>query len=126
MIGNANGASFTLDWGAHAAVLFGRQKANVQHQTSEFYKPAPSHGNEQGLNYPVYQTGTKHPRSCSIVVPNIGGTAGISLKFPNAKVSLGYRADFFFGAMDGGIDTRKNENVGFYGPFASVSVGIGG
>jgi hypothetical protein len=28
--------------------------------------------------------------------------------------------------MDGGIDTAKMENVGFYGPFASVSVEIGG
>ena len=42
------------------------------------------------------------------------------------EVDLGYRADVFFGAMDGGIETRKSENVGFYGPFASVSVGIGG
>lgn len=30
------------------------------------------------------------------------------------------------GVMDGGIDTAKSENVGFYGPFASVSAGIGG
>jgi iron complex outermembrane recepter protein len=123
VIGNASNAAFTLDWGAHAAVLFGRQKANIQHQTSEYYQPPPSKGN---VNHPVYQTGTKHPRSRSIVVPNVGGMAGLSLKFPNAKVSLGYRADFFFGAMDGGIDTAKKENVGFYGPFATVSVGIGG
>jgi hypothetical protein len=44
----------------------------------------------------------------------------------NAKVKFGYRADLFLGAMDGGIDTAKKENVGFYGPFATVSVGIGG
>jgi hypothetical protein len=37
-----------------------------------------------------------------------------------------YRADFFFGAMDGGIDTAKKENVGFYGPFATISIGLGG
>jgi hypothetical protein len=59
-------------------------------------------------------------------VPNIGGMAGLSLKFPNAKVSLGYRADFFFGAMDGGIDIAHKENVGFYGPFAAISIGLGG
>jgi hypothetical protein len=29
-------------------------------------------------------------------------------------------------AIDGGIDTRKSETLGFYGQFASVSVGIGG
>jgi len=48
------------------------------------------------------------------------------LRFPNAKISLGYRADLFFGAIDGGIDKVKRENVGFYGPFANISVGIGG
>jgi len=126
VIGNASDAAFTLDWGAHAALLFGRQKADLQHQTSEYYKPAPSHGNPSGLNHPVYQTGTKHRRSRSVIVPNIGGMAGISLKFPNAKVSLGYRADFFFGAMDGGIDTRKSETLGFHGPFATISIGLGG
>ncbi|HVP85004.1 MAG TPA: hypothetical protein VMS78_09800 [Rhizomicrobium sp.] len=43
-----------------------------------------------------------------------------------AKVSLGYRADFFFGAMDGGIDTRESYNRNFYGPYASISIGLGG
>ena len=65
-------------------------------------------------------------RSRTVVVPNVGGFAGASFNFSNAKVSLGYRADFFFGAMDGGIDTAKSENRGFYGPFAIVSVGFGG
>jgi len=41
-------------------------------------------------------------------------------------VSLGYRADFFFGAMDTGIDTAKRTTTGFFGPFATVSIGIGG
>ncbi len=125
--GSTNAAEFTFDWGLNAAVLFGRQKANVQHQTSEFYKAPVSKGHSYpSHNYPVYQTGTKHSRSRMIAVPNIGGMAGFSLKFPNAKVSLGYRADFFFGAMDGGIDAAKKENVGFYGPFATISVGLGG
>lgn len=126
IVGNSNDAAFTFDWGAHAALLFGRQKANIQHQTSEYYNAPPSKGNPSGLNHPVYQIGIKHSRSRSVVVPNIGGTAGVSLKFPNAKVSLGYRADFFFGAMDGGIDTRRSETIGFFGPFATISIGLGG
>jgi hypothetical protein len=60
------------------------------------------------------------------VVPNVGGFAGVSLQRGAAKVSLGYRVDFFFGAMDGGIDTTKSENRGFYGPFANISIGFGG
>ena len=32
----------------------------------------------------------------------------------------------FFGAMDGGFDAANKENRSFYGPFATVSVGLGG
>jgi hypothetical protein len=45
---------------------------------------------------------------------------------PSGKVSLGYRGDFFFGAIDGGVESRKTYNRSFYGPFASVSIGLGG
>lgn len=45
---------------------------------------------------------------------------------PNAKVSFGYRADFFFDAVDAGFDTRHTQAVGFHGPFATVSIGPGG
>jgi len=39
-------------------------------------------------------------------------------------VSLGYRADFFFGAVDGGIDTRVSKTLGLNGPYATISVGL--
>lgn len=124
--GSADTSELTIDWGINAALLFGRQKARTQHQTTGFYKPIASHGNNDNLQFAVYQHGPYHStRSRAVTVPNIGGFAGVSLKFPNAKVSLGYRADWFFGAMDGGIDTRKNEDIGFHGPFASISVGLG-
>jgi hypothetical protein len=57
-------------------------------------------------------------------VPNVGGFIGASLRWSNAKVSLGYRGDFFFGAMDGGVDTRVSKDRDFYGPFASIAVGL--
>lgn len=81
--------------------------------------------------YPNYRTTSyrntppDQNRSRTVIVPNVGGVAGLSYRFGDAKLSAGYRADFFFG-MDGGIDTTKKENVGFYGPFANVSVGMGG
>ena len=59
-------------------------------------------------------------------MPNLGGFAGISVKYPNAKISLGYRADFFFGAVDAGIDARRTKDLGFNGPFATISIGLGG
>jgi len=128
LFGNPQASELTLDWGMNAALLFGRQKAKSHHQTTERYSPGDhlkgTYGNTRATLYDL-----NHPsaiRSRSVLVPNIGGFAGISFEYSNAKVSLGYRGDFFFGAMDGGIDTRKSENVGFHGPFASVSVGIGG
>jgi hypothetical protein len=121
--GSSQQAGFTVDWGVHVAVLFGRQKAATHHQTTAQYHPFYYGAGQRAL---LYQTATAHSRKRSVVVPNIGGFAGISLRFPNAKVSLGYRGDFFFGAMDGGIDTHRSESVGFYGPFATISVGVGG
>jgi iron complex outermembrane receptor protein len=123
--GNLQGGEATFDWGANAALLFGRQKASVRHQESAHYE-SPNIFN--GITYTlVYQhPPAGHDTRRLVVVPNVGGFAGASWRVQNFKVSLGYRADLFFGAMDGGIDTRKSENVGFYGPFASVSVGIGG
>ena len=115
--GNPRGGEVTFDWGANAAVLFGRQKASVRHQESAHYKQA---------KYPVsmvYQHPIAgHDNVRSVTVPNVGGFAGATYRIENFKISLGYRADVFFGATDGGIDTAKKENVGFYGPFASISV----
>jgi hypothetical protein len=121
LIGQANnGISF--DWGVNGAVLFGRQRVRGHHQTTNL---AVTYSRGQHKN-PVYQTSVPLNRSKQVVVPNLGGFAGVSWRYPNAKISMGYRADFFLGAMDGGIDTARKENVGFYGPFASVSIGLGG
>ena len=48
----------------------------------------------------------------------------LSYRFPNAKFSAGYRADFFFGARDSGLDTRNSTDVGFHGPYATISIGL--
>ncbi len=122
--------SVALDWGINAALLFGRQKAHTHHQTTEVYhsgnlhnfKPYPSSATTVYRN-PVTPD---HIRSKSVIVPNLGGFAGVSFHYDAAKVSFGYRADFFFGAMDGGIDTRKTYDRDFYGPFATISIGLGG
>ncbi len=119
-----------LDWGANAAVLFGRQKAIVHHQiTAQYHKGSYQLGghSSQHPRITLYRYDTNvPPRSRMVTVPNVGGFAGLSYQFNNAKLSLGYRGDFFFGAMDGGIDAARAENRAFYGPFASVSIGIGG
>jgi len=121
--GNAQSTEFTLDWGVNAAILFGRQKTSVNHHTSGRYVEV---ANGKYLGPPYQNSPALRNTARSVTIPNLGGFAGVSVKWPNAKVSLGYRADFFFNAMDTGIDARKSATLGFYGPFASVSVGLGG
>jgi hypothetical protein len=126
LAGNSESGQLAVDWGVNAAVLFGRQKATgTNRMTDKFYsKGVVSRTYVYGLS--TAYSRREINRSRSVVVPNVGGFAGISFNYPNAKVSLGYRADFFFGAMDGGIETRKTYDRGFYGPFATISIGLGG
>jgi|SRR6185437_2783069 len=111
-------ASLEFGWQLNAAVLFGRQKAAGHFHTKELIYD----GKYQGV---AYQTGN-FDRNRSVVVPNLGGQASLSLKFPNAKVTFGYRADFFFRAMDGGINVEHRRDLSFLGPFATISIGLGG
>lgn len=125
--GNQQSSELTLDWGLNAALLFGRQKTKTHHQSTARY------GADRFFAFPtVYFTTVSrgpatpdHSRSRSVTVPNVGGSIGLSWQLQNAKISFGYRADFFFNAMDGGIDTTRKEDRGFHGPYASVSIGIG-
>jgi hypothetical protein len=121
--GSSERGTLTFDWGVDASLLFGRQKTKIHHQTTGRY-----HSGDAGIyNLPItYQrlTTPDRTRSRGVVVPNVGGFAGFSMKYSNAKVSLGYRGDFFFGAMDTGVDERKTKTVGFYGPFATISIGL--
>lgn len=123
LAGSDNGANVSLDWGVNAAVLFGRQRAMTHHKTNGVYRTGQTAG--YVISSYAYD-GPNRARSRTVTIPNVGGFAGVSVRFPNAKVSLGYRADFFFNAVDNGIDTSKSQSIGYYGPFASISIGLGG
>ncbi|HEV2563039.1 MAG TPA: hypothetical protein VGT78_12950 [Rhizomicrobium sp.] len=116
--GNSSSGSIALDWGLNAAVLFGRQRMQSHHQTIDNIR-------HQYHYVSINQTSGGSTRSKNVSVPNLGGFAGVSWRYTNAKVSVGYKADFFFNAIDGGLATRKTENRSFFGPFASISVGLG-
>jgi len=126
LLGSRENGELMLDWGINAAVLFGRQKAATDHKTHAyvFGTRPPKYNNYRSLY--SHHTPSGSVRSRSVTVPNLGGTIGLSVKYPAAKVSLGYRADFFFGASDAGIDVRSTKDLGFYGPFATISIGLGG
>jgi hypothetical protein len=122
MAGNLEDGEVAFDWGANAALLFGRQKTRTHHHTTGDYYRAQLF-NKYHTHY--QNSPAPQSRSRNVTVPNVGGFAGLSLQWTNAKLSLGYRADYFFGALDGGIDTRKSTDRSFIGPFASISVGMG-
>lgn len=124
LLGNKDGAQVTFDWGLNGAVLFGRQKAHTAHATEGVHLTHPRARVFQ-FNQ-LYATSGESTRARSVVVPNLGAFAGLSVRYPNARVSFGYRADFLFGGMDVGIDTRKTTTTGFNGPFAKLSIGLGG
>ena len=132
LAGNQQHGELSLDWGLNGALLFGRQKTRTQHQTTSLYHSGGTFismaffGGHGGTVVASHNAPAPSIRSRTVIVPNIGGSASVSFNYNDAKVSFGYRADLFFHAMDGGIDKRKSENVGFYGPFASISIGVGG
>lgn len=120
--GNPDDGGINLDWGVNVAALFGRKKVSGHHQTDgALYK---TKFQKYYNTTPIHRSGNPD-RSRNVVVPNVGAFAGISFRYSDAKISFGYRGDFFFGAMDGGIDTAKKTNATFNGPYASISVGIG-
>jgi hypothetical protein len=126
--GNTDDSRISLDWGVNGALLFGRQSTQSHHQSSKFDLPYHAYISSHVVFHPhelIYRHSEPSARSRNVTVPDLGGFAGVSWRSANAKVSFGYRADMFFGAIDGGIDARKSENRGFYGPFASISVGVG-
>jgi hypothetical protein len=128
--GTTDTGQFSIDWGVNGAILFGRQTVNAHHFSSY------CHGNWTGYivscataaHYaPGYHSQVKTTRRTRRkVVPNLGGYIGASARYNNAKISFGYRADTFFGAIDGGQATAKDYNRGFYGPYLNVSIGLGG
>jgi iron complex outermembrane receptor protein len=121
--GNLQDGELTLDWGVNAALLFGKQKAVVHHQSTERYHTQNFYHQRAAIIGTPQSHSTS--RSRDITVPNVGGSVGLSWQLQNFKMSLGYRADFFFDAIDGGIDAAKKENRAFYGPYASISIGLG-
>jgi hypothetical protein len=127
LVGDEDGA-ITFDWGVNGALLFGNQKAKGSHHETATYYTGFSTG-KAAPNYPGVFPVYKHPvyphdRSRSVTVPNVGFLAGISFRYPGAKISFGYRADMFFGPMDMGVDARDTKDRNFYGPFATISIGL--
>jgi len=120
LAGNPDRGELTLDWGIDGALLFGRQKAKTDHKTSAFYL---KYGGYPSL-YPA-RSHNAPLRSKRVTVPELSGFIGLSAKLPHSKISIGYRGDIWFNAVDRGIDVAKKSNLTFNGPYASISIGLG-
>jgi len=128
LVENSEDSSIDVNWGVNASILFGRQKSRTHHQsTARYFNISRPILTKTAVPHTIsrFPATPDHSRSHSVTVPNIGAFAGLSFKYANALVNFGYRADFFFGAMDGGIDTRKSYDRDFYGPYATISIGFG-
>jgi hypothetical protein len=119
--GNEQGG-LSLDWGANAAILFGKQEKKIHYQSSSEGHCA---GSGCPAHFALYTNASGAHDSRTVAVPNIGGFAGLSFKVPKAKFSVGYRADLFVNAIDVGLASRKSSNLLFHGPYASISIGVG-
>jgi hypothetical protein len=109
-----------MDWGISAALLIGRQ--TVKQTIHGYYRRVE----RVHYSYPLiaHTAHSTRMRQRIAAVPNIGAYAAIAYRFPNAKLSFGYRADWFFNAQDGGLASTRLADRGFFGPFASISIGV--
>ncbi|HWD68226.1 MAG TPA: hypothetical protein VG227_09725 [Caulobacteraceae bacterium] len=95
---------FAVGWGGDAAVLFGNTSIDGRAVFSDGY---------------VEFSGR---RSESITVPNVGAHLSLDYHLPStpALISLGYRIDAYFGAMDGGGDVERKVDIIQHGPYLSM------
>jgi iron complex outermembrane receptor protein len=124
VVGNRDDGEIDLDWGLDAAVLFGRQKSLTTHGTLARFHNGKYYHPYTALVY--YHPPNPVARARFVTVPNAGGFAALSIKYPAARISFGYRGEMFFGAVDGGWDSAHKQNLSFHGPYATISVGLGG
>ena len=126
LAGNKSTGEIALDWGVNGALLFGRQRTKLNHATRAYLQPFTNYVTYVGYYYTkVYDHSHSANRSRRVMVPMLGGYAGLSWHTDHAKVSIGYRYDAYLHAMDTGIDAAKKSNVTFNGPYASISIGLG-
>ena len=125
--GDAKDGELSFDWGLNAALLFGRQRTKTHHQTTGRYQSGTQYQHHAASRPITYQgpATPDHTRSRNVTVPNVGGSVGLTYRVEDFKVSFGYRADIFFGAIDGGIDARKNENRAILRPLRQHQHRIG-
>jgi hypothetical protein len=124
VVGETDSGQLAIDAGLNAALLFGRQ--TTDRTTDGYYWRRQWDWTQGAYISHIQNAHADTRRRRNVTVTNLGGFIGASYRLPNVKVSLGYRADMYFNAMDGGVSSFKREDRGFFGPYFNLSVGLGG
>lgn len=119
--GDPDRSGISLDWSVNAAVLFGKQKNKTTQKTAIAHECAGYC--RYGSNYNSQVSHTTRS-SKNVTVPNVGGSVALSYRLDNFKADFGYRADYFFHAIDMGPGAGQVTR-GFRGPYASISIAVG-
>lgn len=122
--GEPEGGQLAVDAGLNAAILFGRQ--TTDRTVDGYYWKRQWDWTQFAYASQIQNVHADTRRRRNVTVPNLGGFIGASYRLPNVKLSLGYRADMYFNAMDRGVSSFKSEDRGFFGPYFNLSVGLGG
>jgi len=128
--------SINVDWGANAALLFGKQTVTLA-RSHMFHchwvgsgggapGACPNNPPPRGTDYLATKDDYTITRTNDVTVPNVGAHIGLSYNYQNAKISAGYKVDAFFNAVDGGQESVDKFDRMFYGPYLNVSIGFGG
>ncbi len=109
LAGNKERGELTLDWGIEGAMLFGRQKAKTDHATHAYQLTHPGFWRRL-LTAALYPGRSYNAplRSRNVIVPDVSGFIGLSAKLPHSKITIGYKGDIWFGAVDRGIDCAQD------------------
>lgn len=131
LFGSERAGHVALDWALGGGVLFGKQETEVDYDVASRYYVWPAFGLSQsppGRGNPQDEEldEASHEREDNLaVVPFADLDLGLSYKLERLRVSLGYKLEEYFGAIDGGVDERRVYDRTFHGPYLRVSVGFG-
>jgi hypothetical protein len=118
--GNLDAGELGIDWGLNGGLIFGRQ--TMSQTVDAYYRYGKRvHYAHPSVHRTAHSTRWRQKRAA---VPEAGAYAAIYYRFPSAKLSLGYRGDWYFNALDGGVASTRQVDRGFFGPFAKISIGI--
>ncbi len=124
--GNPQGGEVTFDWGANAALLFGRQKARVQHQETAHYKHLTGGQLQATLFYRSINILRRAQQRSNRDRAQCWWLRGCFLSYREFQSQLRLSCRFLLRCYRWRHRHAQSKHYGFYGPFVAVGIGLGG